>query len=441
MAAMAATLSLVSSLPAGAQSATRYKEPAEFPPASFTGSQYVDSRGCVFVRAGISGVTTWVPRVKSSRENLCGAQPTFAKGESAQTVVSGQAALPPGATLITVPQAAGAGAASVTAAPVAPVAPPAAVVASPRPAAPAPRQATARAERPGAPMRTIASITTPPTIGLQAEARAKAGTQTRAAQAAPMAAPGTARVNRCASAAVRCGPQVQDPAITPQTRVVPRHLAEAQAQAAAITVIPQGYRLVWEDDRLNPRRAQGTLEGKAAMDLIWTQQVPRRLIDRRSGRDMTAYNPNLTYPYTDLATQTRSKVLADRGVTLSSRSAAPAPAPMPKAKAVQVAAPARVVAPQQVSISGKMNAAAPKVAAKAGAGRYVQVGAFANPDNAAAATRRLQAAGLPGSSASLTRKGQPLRLVLAGPFSDPAALAAALGVARAAGFRDAFPRN
>lgn len=54
--------------------------PAELPPASFEGQQYVDSLGCVYLRAGYGGQVQWVPRINASRAPLCGYPPTYGSG-------------------------------------------------------------------------------------------------------------------------------------------------------------------------------------------------------------------------------------------------------------------------------------------------------------------------------------------------------------------------
>lgn len=50
--------------------------PAEAPPGDFTDPQYVDSRGCAFMRAGSNGQTTWVPRFGDDRQPVCGMEPS-----------------------------------------------------------------------------------------------------------------------------------------------------------------------------------------------------------------------------------------------------------------------------------------------------------------------------------------------------------------------------
>lgn len=65
-------------MPAMSQSLHGSDGPAEIPPTSFQGKQYVDSLGCVYVRAGYDGVVTWVPRVTRARDQVCGYKPSLA---------------------------------------------------------------------------------------------------------------------------------------------------------------------------------------------------------------------------------------------------------------------------------------------------------------------------------------------------------------------------
>lgn len=371
--------------------------PAEFPPTSYKGKQYVDSAGCVYIRAGVAGNVTWVPRVTRSRQPICGMQPTFAKAAEPK------------------PQPA-----QVAQAPAPKPEPKPAAKPEPK-AKPAPKPVAVAAARPApkpaasAPMQTVASVRTPPRVLNPAPKRV-------APAPLPAAAAGLGCSQFGASGRfmlgddVRCGPQAEYPitygdtgrngmgaaAVSPSVTVatasgavVPRHVYEQQVEATRGVAVPKGYRPVWKDDRLNPNRARGTAAGQAGMDLIWTQTLPRQLIDRRSGRNVTRDYPGLTYPNTDLS------------VAVSPR-----------------------VKPARASTKGQVAAGQ----------RFVQVGTFGVPANAQRSAARLQQAGLPVQTLRYAKGGKSYQIVMAGPFGSAEQLSAALSTARQAGFRDAFAR-
>jgi len=77
---VAALLSVTVSAAADAQTRRASMLPAETPPDSYFDSQYVDSRGCAFVRAGLNGQVTWLPLFDENRQPLCGLDPTLGGG-------------------------------------------------------------------------------------------------------------------------------------------------------------------------------------------------------------------------------------------------------------------------------------------------------------------------------------------------------------------------
>ena len=423
-----------------AQNLRNAGQPAEFPPASYKSTQYVDSRGCVFVRAGISGNVTWVPRVTRSRKQFCNQQPSLA-GRVVAAAPAPAAAQEP--VQITIDQPAKpkpvAAAKPKVRKPVAVAAAKPATLRKPVVRKPAVRRAPAQAAT-ATPIQIIPAK------------------KPKAVQPKPVvrqtAAPAVRRQTACAGASaisqrylsgpnVRCGPQTAAISsgqrvtgghgnnINGATRVVPKHVL-IQRQNTQNLPLPEGYARVWEDDRLNPNRAEQSLAGQAAVKLIWTNTVPRRLINQSNGRDVTASVP-LVYPYLDVATQTRdlgvvSIVRRDgqvlkriqrnsarsytsvRQPTLSSRSV-----PKPVAKA-----PARAVP-------------------KATASQVVQVGTYRSQSDAQTVAKRLQRMGMPVRIGKFNRSGQTLRMVLVGPFGGDAAQQ--LNAVRRAGYGNAFLRN
>lgn len=452
------------------QSLSSNPVPAEFPPASYAGRQYVDSDGCVFIRAGIDGNVTWVPRVSRQRKVICGFQPTFAKKAPVK------AAEPK----------------KVVAAPAKPA--PAkkvrktAKVAKAQPV-PKPKKSVAAAPKPAVkPMKKAAAPKTAKVVRKPAAAPAKAVKTPVKAVRRAKACPGASALSRTYLNAregltIRCGPQKTphvtyaqgaktrkavkhtppvssvQPAAKPvrtvrksvsvagTSRVVSRRIYENQLASTEGIYVPKGYKPVWEDDRLNTKRAHQTLQGKAQMELVWTKTVPRRLINKKTGRDVTRNYSGLQYPYTSVAAQssaggvvsTRGKVVAEpvrvARVNTSTRRAAKA---AQKAKAVRRKA---ATDRRTATVSSRSVTAGTGVKVKTASHRYVQAGMFGEPSNARRAAQRIANSGLPARMGKVRRGGKEYTIVLAGPFRTQPHLQSALNQVRRAGFRDAFLRK
>ena len=452
------------------QSLRNADEPAEFPPASYKGTQYIDSRGCVYVRAGISGNVTWVPRVTRSRRLICGQTPSLAPSETVEAPQVEQADKPVQITLEEDAVEPEKETTADVANSVQPVAKPkakkipkvatvATVAAKPKvvkTVEPVVQTKTEIVDEPATKVvtRTKKSRFATACIGVKengerfllrnkTRSAIRCGPQTEpyygvirpVAQNSDAAVPagqvaalnGVARTSKVR--VVQSSNRAQGSAvINRETRIVPKHVHEA-SQSHRNLAVPNGFQNVWEDGRLNPQRAEQNLAGQALVKLVWTQTVPRRLIDTRSGRDVTASTP-LVYPYVDQKTQSRelgsvSLVTKDGKVLKRVRR---------NARSTTVRAPvvssrsAKPEAVKQIKSTSE----------KAGQAQYIQVGTYGKQAYAQSTAKQIKRIGLPVRIGKYSRSGTNYQVVLAGPFGSNAA--GALAKVRAAGYQDAFLR-
>lgn len=476
--------------------------PAEFPPASYTANQYVDSTGCVFVRAVLAGTVDWVPRVTRQREQLCGFTPSLAPGQG--LAYNPQTTSLEGVTIIGAPVAAPAAvdapiqtvASLMASQPVtAPIAQPLPAIAEATPivTAPEPRRITmaeacegkfgiqpglvnaeTRAPIDCGPAPMIATQTAPIIVPEVGEVL------TAAAICASISETGQRYITNTGEE-VRCGPQTQPIAsygapvygttttiatIAPVAAPVTVPLAgsvAAETIAAASGVPLSTAAPIVINPIIVPAMAMGELTSCPALDPLSAQYMLGDDVRCGPQSQSPSGTTGAIRVMTDSVATSTAPARVENGLFGATVPASNAYGPIadiplpagyepawsddrlnPYRGLPSYAVSATVVAtPAATSVSTR--SVAPVAAAVAPVAdtshRFVQVGTFAQPANADATIARLQAMGLPVSQGTVRRNGQVLQVIAAGPFASAEALRAALQAAKAAGYADAFTRG
>lgn len=439
-AALAVAIGFTASATSGvAQIRDDLASPAEVPPSSFTGRQYVDSRGCMYIRAGIDGNVTWVPRVDRNRQVICG-QDSAPAAAPAQVVAAPEPVVEPAPTPAArpVPAARPAPAAAPVATRPAPVVKPRRAVqaaAKPKPRVVRRTPQPARLPSMDRPARPVVQTAPARPVIVRRAGQLPPNTVLRTAnglrKGPTVVVRDTGKTVRVADAGVKVFVGTSGTThVTGQTVIAPKRAYE---RGASVSVpVPPGYQRAFDDGRLSTTRAHQTLDGRRKMLLIWTNTVPRRLIDQYTGQEVSHYYPELRYPYRSMQEQRAAGFVSSRG-------ALPEAAPKTLRRTTpQVARKAAPVARQPVAQAAKPM---PKAVRRA-SHSYVQVGTFTTPAKAQAAIRRLQDAGLPVRISRSTRPGATHQTVLVGPFARQDRLDAALDTVRhRVGYRAASLRN
>ncbi len=428
---------LVSSA-AQAQSLKQIGGPANAPPAGFQGQQFVDSRGCLFLRAGYGAGVNWVARVDRTHKPICNMMPTG--GAAAQAALAADmapdpqaVAQPPTVMAATAPVVQGASVAVQV--PVRQIAAPApgpkpTVVASTpaQPTHPAPTRQASPAYQGMAVATSVAGVQCFDTAPVLERVNVSGGTAlvctrgdgstsgwlpprmagaAQARVAAQTVPPVAAPVYAMAPAA-----RVASQTVPVQVYAVPQPLARG---SHALPKPPKGWVYAWKDDRLNPLRGVGTAEGQAQQDQVWQRTIPMVLLTEPPPQ--TAFQHSL-----GIHPKVAAKLYPTISTTVSTMSASP------------VAQPA-----SSTSVS-VMQVSATPAAPQAPGALLVQVGCFADPANAQAVVARLSSLGLPVTTARTTRNGATLQIVYAGPFASGPEASSGLSTVHRAGYADAFLR-
>ena len=228
--------------------------PVNSPPAGYQGLQFVDAKGCLFLRAGYGAQTLWVPMVDENHQPICGMPPTG-------------------------------GAPRLASVPAPEPAPAVQTSATPGP------QATARQGYETAPLGSAQASCPGDAPVLERVRLSDGGTALVCTRgdgtlngwqpplfvggAAVGAALGYASATvETLKGATLLGPIGGPAAATP----APAAVAGPAPAADVIPKPPKGWKLAWKDGRLNPLRGVGTARGQAMQDRIWTRTVPAVLV-------------------------------------------------------------------------------------------------------------------------------------------------------------------
>ncbi len=419
--------------------------PAELPPSSYKGQQYVDSRGCVFLRAGYGGQVTWVPRVSRDRKQLCGYAGSGGKVEVAEEAAPAPAVVAAAPEPVVKPKVVEAKPeVVVTAAPkkVAAPAPKVVVAAAPAPVVERPATATEKAATGGFSGTVVAAPDSGAGYRLACPADAPVaerfavntggtklmctrGDGTLVGATFPVLVAGSldghpigydAHV-AAGKATVVAGAAPSEGGVTYAPAGGSTAAKSTKSAKLPDDVPPKGYKLAWKDDRLNPNRGKQTVEGFLDQDEIWTRTVPAEL---REDSDVKRKPVTIIVRRKD-GTQTKHD-----GYVVSTKGG----------KKVEFADPAEAKKVSKSTKAAAPEAVKPAKTKAADGGRYlVQVGTFGVKANADGAVGRLKGMGLPVAKSNL--KGGALTVIYAGPFASATDAKAALSAARGAGFSDA----